>query len=55
MDRINYRQFSFVYIAYMRPLGNHDRATWDYFMEGNFCCQKNDIPYTAVGREHYGE
>lgn len=27
----------------MRPLGNHDRATWDYFMEGNFCCQKNDI------------
>lgn len=52
MDCINYRQFSFVYMAYMRPLGNHDRATWDYFMEGNFCCQKNDIPHTAIGRDH---
>ena len=24
-------------------------------MEGNFCCQKNAIPFTAIGRDHCGE
>ena len=24
-------------------------------MEGNFCCQKSNIPYTSIGRDHCGE
>ena len=55
MDRINYRRLSAVYLADMRHLENTDKETWKYFMEGNFCCQKNNIPYTAIGRDHAGE
>ena len=43
MDHINYQQLSAVYIADMKHLDKNDRNKWDYFMEGNFCCQENDI------------
>ena len=39
----------------MRNLESTNIETWKYFSEGNFCCQKNDIPYTAIGRDHCGE
>ena len=48
IDRINYQPLSAVYIADMKPLENNDRATWDYFMEGNICCHKNDIPWPRL-------
>ena len=52
MDYINYRQLSARYITDMKHLEYNDRDIWDYFMEINFCCQKNDIPHTAIGRDH---
>lgn len=55
MDRINYRRLTPVYIADMKFLKTDDAATWKYFEEGNFCCLKNKIPYTAIGRDHCGE
>ena len=55
MDRINYRRYTAVYIADMRHLQDNDKETWNYFKEGNFCCQKNEIPFTAIGRDHCGE
>ena len=55
MNRINYRRYSAIYIADMRQLQISDKETWKYFMEGNFCCQKNNIPFTAIGRDHCGE
>ena len=55
MDRINYRRYTATYIADMRHLQTNDKETWNYFMDGNFCCQKNDIPFTAIGRDHCGE
>ena len=39
MDRINYRRYTATYIADMRHLQDHDKETWNYFKEGNFCCQ----------------
>ena len=55
MDRINYRRYAALYIADMRHLKENDKETWNYFREGNFCCQKNSIPFTAIGRDHCGE
>ena len=52
MGYINYRQLSAKYITDMKHLECNDRDTWDYFLERNFCCQKNDIPHTAIGRDH---
>ena len=54
-DRFKYRRMAPVYVADMRHLEISDRETWTYFMEGNFCCQKNNIPYTSIGRDHCGE
>ena len=44
-----------VYIADMRHLEQDDPAVWSAFLEGDFCCQKTDIPGTAIGRDHAGE
>lgn len=55
MNRIKYRLYSAIYVADMRHLETNDPETWRYFMEGNFCCQKNEIPFTAIGRDHCGE
>ena len=55
MNRINYRRYAATYVADMRHLQTSDIETWNYFKDGNFCCQKNDIPFTAIGRDHCGE
>ena len=55
MNRIKYRVYSAIYLADMRQLQVCDKETWNYFMDGNFCCQKNDVPFTAIGRDHCGE
>ena len=55
MDRINYRRYAALYIADMRHLKENDKETWNYFRKGNFCCQTNSIPFTAIGRDHCGE
>ena len=55
MDHNKYRLWSAIYIADMRYLKQNDPVTWKYFMEGNFYCQKSNIPFTAIGRDHCGE
>ena len=44
-----------VYIADMWHLEQDDPAVWSAFLEGDFCCQKTEIPGTAIGRDHTGE
>ena len=55
MDRINYRRYAATYIADMHHLESNDKETWNFFKDRNFCCQNNDIPFTALGRDHCGE
>ena len=55
MDRIKYRRLAAVYVADMRYLEISDQETWNYCLDGDFCCQKDSIPYTAIGRDHCGE
>ena len=55
MDRIKYRRMWAVYIADMIKLETDEPDVWETFMQGNFSCQKNKIPGTALGRDHAGE
>ena len=55
MDKINYRRYSATYFADMRHLEESDKETWSFFMDGNFCCLKNEFLFTAIGRVHCGE
>ena len=59
LDRIKYRRWSAVYLADMHHLENsedeEDRKVWQSFSNGDFSCQKSDIPGTAIGRDHTGE
>ena len=55
MDRNKYCLWSAIYIADMPYLEQNYPVTWKYFMEGNFCCQKSNIPFTDIGRDHCGE
>ena len=32
----------------MRHLQDNDKETWNYLKEGNFCCQKNEIPLYQI-------
>ena len=32
-----------------------DRKVWQAFSDGDFSCQKSEIPGTAIGRDHCGE
>ena len=55
MNRINYRRYAATYVADMCQLQKDDKDTWNYFVEGNFCCQKNEISFTAIGRYRCSE
>ena len=54
IDQINYCGLSAVYIADIKHLITSDMATWKYFKDGNYCCLKKKIPFTAIGRVHCG-
>ena len=58
-DRIKYRRWSAVYLTDMLSLKDNDdledRKVWQAFSNGDFSCQKFDIPGTAIGRYHCGE
>ena len=32
-----------------------DRKVWQAFSDGDFSCQKSEIPGTAIGRDHCGD
>ena len=59
LDRIKYRRWWAIYIADMRHLqisnDPEDKKVWDAFMDGDFSCQKSEIPGTSIGRDHAGE
>ena len=59
LDRIKYRRWSAVYLADMHHLKEsedvEDRKVWQAFKNGDFSCQKSNIPGTAIGRDHCGE
>ena len=39
----------------MKSLKAKNPEIWNYFIEGNFIVQKNDIPGVAVGCDYVGE
>ena len=55
MDRIKYRRMLPVYLADMIYPKESSPDIWDHFQEGNFAVQKDQIPFTAIGRDHAGE
>ena len=55
MDRIKYRKAWLGYMTDMKSLEVENPEIWNYFMEGNFSVQKNDIPGVAIGCDHAGE
>ena len=44
MDRIKYRRMWAVYIADMINFETDEPDVWESFMQGNFSCQKSEIP-----------
>ena len=53
MDRIKYRRMMSVYLREMKNLDHINTKIWEYFMNGKFSIQKNVIPFTAIGRDHW--
>ena len=54
-----YRRWSAAYLADMYNLREsdnvEDQKVWKAFENGDFSCQKTNIPGTAIGRDHCGE
>ena len=41
-----------LYLAQMELLESSDPDIYEEFMKGNFCVNKNGIPFCAIGPEH---
>ena len=41
-----------LYLAQMELLESRDPDIYEEFMKGNFCVNKNDIPFCAIGPDH---
>ena len=55
MDQIKYGRIRAVYITDMVKLQTDDPEVWESFMQGNFSCQKSQIPGTALCRDYTGK
>ena len=51
-DQINYARLTPVYLSEMLYLKENDPETCDFFRDGNFCVNKNDVPFCAIGVDH---
>ena len=51
-DRLNYARMVPLYLAQMELLESTDPEIHEEFMSGNFCVNKNDIPFCTIGPEH---
>ena len=51
-DRLNYARMVLLYLAQMEQLETSDPGLYEEFMRANFCVNKNDIPFCAVGPDH---
>ena len=54
-NRLDYAQNVPEYIARMYALQETDPAMWQYFMDGHFAIQKNEVPFTSIGVDHAQE
>ncbi|KAK3734787.1 hypothetical protein QZH41_007919 [Actinostola sp. cb2023] len=51
-DRLNYARMVPLYLAQMELIKSSDPNLHEEFMKGNFCVNKNDIPFCAIGPDH---
>ena len=51
-DRLNYARMVPLYLAQMDKLKTSDPDIHQEFLEGNFCVQKSEVPFTAIGPDH---
>ena len=51
-DRLNYARMVPLYLAQMHRLKIDDPDIHHEFMQGNFCVNKNEIPFCAIGPDH---
>ena len=51
-DRLNYAQMVPLYLAQMHRLKIDDPDIHHEFMQGNFCVNKNEISFCAIGPDH---
>lgn len=51
-DRLNYARLVPLYIAQMQKLEVEDPDVYHEFTQGNFCVNKNEIPFCAIGPDH---
>ena len=51
-DRLNYARMAPLYLAQIELLESTNPDIHEEFMRGNFCVNKNDIPFCAIGLDH---
>ena len=51
-DRLNYARLVPLYLAQMQKIEVDDPDIYEEFMQGNFCVNKSEIPFCAVGPDH---
>jgi hypothetical protein len=51
-DRQKYARMVPVYLADMKQVKTSDPGVWKEFMDGNFCVNKNTVPFCAIGTDH---
>ena len=51
-DRINYARMVPLYLTQMKQLELTDPDIHAEFMAGNFCVNKNEVPFCAIGPDH---
>ena len=51
-DQINYARLTPVYLAEMMSLKSSDPDIWKFLEDGNFCVNKNSIPFCSIGVDH---
>lgn len=51
-DRLRYAEIVPGYLAQMHSLRTSDPCIWDEFQQGNFCVNKNMIPFCSTGVDH---
>lgn len=55
MDRIYYQRMLSVSLSDMRVLAERNPSIWQFFLDGHFSVQINQIPRPAKGLDHAGE
>ena len=51
-DRLNYARLVPLYLAQMQKIEVDDPDIYEEFMQGNFCVNKSEIPFCAIGPDH---